>query len=216
MLDQDRFRLLWQRVTNSQDSSSLFADLVKHYSQYGRYYHNDEHINDCLRKLDVSKHLAVHSDMVELALWFHDVIYDSKAKDNEEQSAVFCANALIKANVPHEVVQSVSTLILITRHTGQPATEDEKLIVDIDLSILGEEQDKFERYERQIRQEYAWVPEEQFRVGRTAVLQGFINRKSIYYTDFFQQRYELQARKNLVNSMSALQRNEQSGSHIAQ
>ncbi|MFT3878839.1 MAG: hypothetical protein QM703_04155 [Gemmatales bacterium] len=205
MLDQNRFHQLWQRLTDHQDSSSLFADLVNHYSQNDRYYHNDEHIKDCLRQFDFGRQLAIDSDMVELAIWFHDVIYDSKAKDNEEQSAVFCANALTRANVPHEVVQSASTLILITRHAEEPTTQDEKLIVDIDLSILGQEPEKFAQYERQIRLEYAWVPEEQFRVGRRAVLQGIFNRKSIYYTQLFQQRFELQARKNLVNSMSALQ-----------
>ena len=74
--------------------------------------------------------------------------------------------------------------VLATRHAGErPETADGRLLVDVDLSILGADADRFDEYERQVREEYAYVDDEAFRRGRRLVLEGFVGRASIYGTD---------------------------------
>ena len=76
---------------------------------------------------------------------------------------------------------------------------------DIDLAILGQSPDLFGAYDRGIREEYSWVPEDDYRKGRIAVLQSFLERKSIYSTDYFRSEYEEKARKNLCRAILRLQ-----------
>jgi predicted metal-dependent HD superfamily phosphohydrolase len=174
------------------------------YSQVDRFYHNFEHIGACLAELN-----AVRSDCqdvlaVECALWFHDVVYDSKAKDNEAQSAVRALKWLQSVKAGAEFSRNVESLIMETRHAVAPATVDAQIIVDVDLSILGQCDSVFDEYERNIRKEYAWVPDDQFRAGRKSVLEGFLKRASIYSTEYFKNKYEVRARKNLERSIARI------------
>lgn len=204
MLDQNRFNQTWYHLTGQQAVSSLFLDLEKHYSEPSRSYHNAQHICDCLEQLDLASHLSSHPEVVEMALWFHDAIYDSRAKDNEVRSCNWATAALQQQGACDEIVQRIVEMILATQHSSEPTTHDEKLIVDIDLSILGRTPDVFARYDHQIRQEYSWVLEDQYRAGRSAILKSFLDRKAIYSTDFFRERYEAQARMNLVEAIAWL------------
>jgi predicted metal-dependent HD superfamily phosphohydrolase len=97
-------------------------------------------------------------------------------------------------------------LVLATQHTrGATLTNDEALLVDIDLSILGRSEYVFHNYECQIWREYEKVvPREQFRIGRAKVLESFLSRPVIYNTEFFRAKYEEQARKNLTRSLERL------------
>jgi predicted metal-dependent HD superfamily phosphohydrolase len=106
--------------------------------------------------------------------------------------------------VPREVADRVAALVLATRHASVPSVPDEQLICDIDLSILGREPGIFDAFEQQIRREYAWVPEPTYRRERSAVLSGFLRRRSIYQTDQFRQRYEVLARANLERLIKKL------------
>jgi predicted metal-dependent HD superfamily phosphohydrolase len=182
----------------------LFSALEKHYSEPSRSYHNAHHIDDCLKQFDYVKHLATHPIEVEIALWFHDAIYDSRAKDNEERSAEWAGETLLHAGISESEVKRIKEMILVTRHTNEPVTDDEKLVVDIDLSILGRDHADFARYDHQIREEYSWVPEEQYRSGRSAVLESFLRRNTIYSTDFFVDHLEERARLNLTEAITRL------------
>jgi len=58
--------------------------------------------------------------------------------------------------------------------THEPNTHvDAPLLVDVDLSILGQPKARFDEYERQIRAEYGWVPEKIFGTKRAEILQRF-------------------------------------------
>ena len=94
-------------------------------------------------------------------------------------------------------------LILATKH-NRPVSGDAALLVDIDLAILGKPADEFDRYDAAIRQEYAWVSEEAYRAGRSKVLQSFLDRTTIYQTEFFRNLYEAQARTNLQRVLHIL------------
>ena len=103
-----------------------------------------------------------------------------------------------------DVGQRVHALVMATCHDAQPTTADAGLLVDIDLSILGAGPERFDEYEVQVRQEYAWVPGLVFRRKRREILQGFLARPRIYATDPFHRRFEEQARANLQRSVDRL------------
>jgi predicted metal-dependent HD superfamily phosphohydrolase len=203
-LDQQRWVELWSRLGAQGSGASIFAQLAAGYAEPGRAYHTAEHIRDCLAELDLSRDLAQYPDQVEAALWFHDAVYRPGASDNEDQSAELARTALSMGAVPHEVADRTAALVLATRHAGVPNSPDEQLICDIDLSILGREPGIFDAFERQIRREYAWVPEPMYRRERSAVLSGFLRRRSIYQTDQFRHRYEALARANLERLIEKL------------
>jgi predicted metal-dependent HD superfamily phosphohydrolase len=81
---------------------------------------------------------------------------------------------------------------------------DGPLLVDVDLGILGQSEDRFWAYEADIRREYEWVPESTFREKRAEILERFLARKRIYSTDPFFAKYERQARANLQASVQKL------------
>mgnify|MGYP001593408659 CR=1 FL=1 len=176
------------------------------YSGPNRAYHNLNHIKECLDEFETSKHLAEKPDELEMAIWYHDIIYDTEKKDNEEESAKFAYDICKSIKLSKIFAQRVHDLILFTKHNKLPDIIDGKLIIDIDLSILGKPSERFNEYEKSIRKEYSWVSEQYFRDGRSSILQGFLDRPSIYLTEFFQKKYESSARKNLANSIKNLKR----------
>ena len=137
-----------------------------------------------------------------LALWFHDAIYQPKRNDNEDKSADWGAEVLARAGAPASVVDRFRGLVLATRHEAQPQSADARLLVDIDLSILGAEPARFDEYEAQVRKEYAHVPDLFFRMGRAKILKHFLARPAIYSTASFRDRFEARARTNLQRSLS--------------
>lgn len=179
----------------------LYEQLLQAYSEPQRHYHTLQHLAECLQLQSESAHLAQRPAEIAIALWFHDAVYDVKAHDNEARSADWAVTALQAAGVSAEVQARAHALIMATEHTAAPLTGDAALLVDIDLAILGAAPARFAEYEWQIRQEYAWVPEDVFVEKRRAVLQGFLARLQIYSTAFFQQQRAAQARSNVQTAL---------------
>lgn len=199
----ERFQALFHRLGGSA-GADLFLPLAAAYAQGHRAYHNAEHIADCLRQLDAVRQLAVQPDLVEAALWYHDVVYDPRANDNEERSAAWAVQACRQAGIADEHAQAIAALILVTKHRELPPTGDATLLVDIDLSILGRDADTFEAYDQGIRKEYSWVPEAEYRAGRSRILAGFLARPVLYGTAWFREQFEQQARRNLAQKLAEL------------
>jgi predicted metal-dependent HD superfamily phosphohydrolase len=195
---------LWHRLGAHGSGRSVFAHLASAYTDPGRTYHNTIHIQDCLAQLDLSREFAQRPDEVEAAVWFHDAVYQPGASDNEDRSARLAEISLVACAVPLERARRVGDLILATRHLTLPQDPDAQLLCDIDLSILGREPEVFERFEQRIRQEYAHIPEPQYRRERAAVLARFLRRAVLYQTEFFRGRYEEQARANLSRTLAQL------------
>jgi predicted metal-dependent HD superfamily phosphohydrolase len=204
MLNQTRFAALWRRLGATTDPGPVYCALTTAYAEPHRAYHTAAHLDDCLAELDPARALAVRPDEVELALWFHDALYDPRAADNEERSAAWAADALTAAGVTAEVAARVRELILATKHAAVPTDPDARLLVDIDLAILGRPAEVFDAYDRAIRVEYQWVPEDQYRVGRARILRGFLARPRIYQMDPFHLRLEVVARANLARAIARL------------
>jgi predicted metal-dependent HD superfamily phosphohydrolase len=148
--------------------------------------------------------IAQRPDIIEVSIWFHDVVYDTHAQDNEEQSAIWATKELQRGCVAPETISCVHDFILATKHRQPPLHTDESLILDIDLSVFGQESGKFDRYELLIRQEYAWVPKTTYCETRARILESFLHRRTIYNTAIFQRRYEARARDNLTRSIKRL------------
>ena len=201
---KDGFVGLWNRIKAQGSAENEFNKLKTMYSEPHRFYHNLRHVGNCLTELDSVKQLVQQPDLVEFAIWYHDTIYDAQAKDNEEQSAELAYGVCLDAKLSHDFANNTKDLILATKHNSVPQGIDARLLIDVDLSILGKPAAEFDEYEHNIRREYSWVPENQFRQGRSQILQMFLDRDSIYLTDFFKGKYESQARENLQRSIDAL------------
>jgi predicted metal-dependent HD superfamily phosphohydrolase len=210
-LKQSRWRALWQRLGGLGTGDAYFAQLVQAYEQPWRAYHTTAHLANCLSEFDSVRALLASPDLVEAALWFHDAVYDPRASDNEAQSAAWAASVLAASGLDNASIERVSTLILATRHVAEPSDADSLYrpdrgyLADIDLAILGAPPPAFAEYEKQIRQEYAWVPLATFCLKRAQLLETFLDRPRLYATDYFHTRYAEQARRNLQASIQQLQ-----------
>jgi predicted metal-dependent HD superfamily phosphohydrolase len=178
--------------------------LVAAYDEPQRKYHTRQHLSECLTLLDRHLELAKEPAEVEIALWFHDGVYDVRARDNESRSAEWAERELRLAGVAPERVARVGELILATRHSTPPRGRDEMLVVDIDLAILGAPRARFDEYEAQIRAKYSWVPGFIFRRKRREVLSGFLSRNPIYNTPALRETLEARARDNLTHALQRL------------
>ena len=165
---------------------AAYGDVVARYAEPHRRYHTLEHIAEVLE--------GVHGTEVELAAWYHDVIYDTTVTDSEARSATYAGEVLSRLNAANAVIAEVQRLILLT--AGHVAADDDAngaALVRADLSILSAEPSRYDRYARDVRAEYAHVDDESWRAGRSAVLQSLL---AIAPDD--------QARSNLTRELAGL------------
>jgi len=202
-LSLETWSALWRRLGACSDPSLPHQEIARAYSQSHRHYHTLEHIAHALALFDGARASVRDADVAELALWLHDVVYDPRAKDNEARSAAYAARILHEGGLPSHVAERATTIIMATRHVAPPDDPDAQYVVDADLAILGGTGAEFDRYERQVRQEYAFRSEAEWREGRARVLRGFLDRPRIYLTREFL-RFEGPARANLERSLGQL------------
>lgn len=183
----------------------LWDDIHAGYTEPGRAYHNLEHIADVLSHFDRVRVYSDDPDLIEMAIWFHDLIYVIGSHSNEADSAAVAVKRLKEAGwADEDGLLAIQQYILETQHKAPASTADGALLCDIDLAILGSEPDRFWRYEREIRAEYKPVPWQNYRTGRAQVLRTFLDRPKIYQTDLFHDRYDVVARRNLARSIERL------------
>ena len=188
------------------EAEKLFADLVAHYEENGRYYHNLHHIQNVLETIESFHACAQDIRAIQLAAWFHDIIYDVRRNDNEAQSAVYAETALHKAAVvPPETIVKVGLMIRATKHNSTcPADIDCQIMLDADLATFASGWEIQEEIEQAIRQEYAFVPDEAYREGRQLILQNFLKRERIYCTELMYESREEAARENISRTIEVL------------
>lgn len=189
----------WSGIGAAGDGEVLKHDLIAAWNEHQRKYHTEQHLCECLSLFEEFRYLAEHPHEVELAIWFHDAVYDVKGKDNELISAEWARSALEEAGVSKEKYQRVYDLIMATEHSAMDTldTSDKRLLVDIDLAILGSSPKRYAEYDRQVRAEYSNVPGFLYRRKRKQILLSFLKRNPIYQTPDLKLRFELQARRNL-------------------
>jgi predicted metal-dependent HD superfamily phosphohydrolase len=179
-----------------------FDRLVEAHAEPHRHYHTLEHVGEVLRVVGRLK----GGPAGQLAAWFHDAVYDSRAKDNETRSAELAVWELSAVGLPDEVTLRVAELVRSTAHfDGGTFTGPEfDALHDADLAILGASEVRYERYAADVRKEYAWVPDADYRAGRRKVLESFLARERIYRTDVMFAEGEEAARRNMAAEVSAL------------
>jgi predicted metal-dependent HD superfamily phosphohydrolase len=177
---------------------------MRGWRSWGRRYHTTAHLAACLRELDAVPGLAERPAEVEFALWLHDAVYKSWRSDNEERSADWAVRLLEQGRATPAVVERVRALVLATRHMAGRFTGDAALVVDVDLSILGQEDGVYAQFEQDVRKEYWWVPRRKYVEARVGILKSFLDREAIYVWPVFRERYEVRARENLERAILAL------------
>ena len=200
----DSWRRSWRELGAPQPDEALFRQLIAAWSEPLRRYHSLQHLRECLELFDAAREAAYRPAEVEIALWFHDAVYDAKRHDNEERSAQWACDAVLAAGLAPKTADSIHALVMATKHDAMPQDPDAKLLVDIDLAILGAAPTRFAESTAQIREEYAHLSDDEWRTGRAAVLRGFLARPCIYSTPPFYAARERQARENLLKSLQDL------------
>ena len=175
-------------------SLPLIEGLIAAYQEPQRHYHTLQHIQECLALLPLLINDCVHPDEVAVAIWYHDVIYDPKARDNEERSAARVLADLMPLKGNSVVVDRISQLVLATKH-HKASNADERVLMDIDLAVLGASPARFKEYDAQIRREYAHVPYWTYARARRNVLRGFM-QKPLFESAILRPR-NAQAQQNL-------------------
>ncbi len=180
--------------------------IAPRYAEPHRHYHTLEHVVSCVWTLAEVMEDEDADDPADLALWFHDIVYLPFAKDNEERSADVLREVGQELYLSSTLVDHAADIIVCTKHavSVEHMSRSHRYAIDADLSILGEDEKVFDKYEADVRLEYAAVPEDIFRAARVKILEGFLRRPFIYNTPEFSSRFEPQARINLERSITKL------------
>lgn len=190
---------------NTGAVDALFKKVTDAYRAEERVYHTLDHIEHLLSFLKSQQSEIKDRRAVQLAAWFHDAIYDTKANDNEEQSAQLARSELKQLGLSEEIISHVERLVRATaKHRVIESDDDSAVFLDGDLSILGADDKEYDEYAAKIRQEYSWVPDEQYREGRKRILENFVARPRIYYTGSAHANLGARARNNLQREIERL------------
>ena len=203
-LKKDWENLLSQYSTDTNLINTRWEELNKLYTQRSRFYHNLTHLNAMFGELENFKSEIDDLEIVQFAIWYHDIIYSALKKDNEKRSADKAREVLQQLGVSQERVDKCYRLIMLTKthQIEAAATMDEKYLVDFDLEVLSRDWEDYQIYAKQIRKEYWMFPTLVYKKGRREALKHFLEREYIYQTDFYRTK-ELQARENILREIAS-------------
>lgn len=191
-------------VGTSQASVDCWAALVGRWSEPHRHYHGIGHLTAVLLFVDEYADHATDIDAVRLAVWYHDAVYDPGAPDNEERSAALAATELGALGLPSERIDEVARLVRLSSD-HDPADEDRngELLNDADLMVLASPLEAYVAYVNAIREEYAHVPDADFRTGRATVLEALLGAPRLFRLEALAPM-EVAARRNMTAELSLL------------
>ncbi|MEV4464209.1 metal-dependent phosphohydrolase [Micromonospora echinofusca] len=207
LLDRWRAAARGAGAADTAELSRIGADLLARWREPHRHYHDTRHLTAVLDVVDAYAAAAGRPDLVRLAAWCHDAVYDPRAGGdaNERDSAVLAGTLLARAGLPADAVAEVRRLVLLTAgHAVDPGDADGSLLCDADLAILAAPHEAYDRYAAAIRREYAHVPEPAFRAGRARVLAGLLALPALFRLPPLAQRWESLARANLTRELTTL------------
>lgn len=184
--------------------SDVLEERFAKYQEPWRFYHTLEHLRSGFEVMD-HHFKSKATGQLELAFWYHDFEYDPRAFDNESRSAEVASDRITKSlQIPQNFAIEVGKLILATKHTSDPDTDQAKILVDVDLAVLGETTEVFDQYEEDIRWEYSWVLEADFKNGRREILKRMFKRPFYNTSEMKASIYETRLTKNLDRSLRKL------------
>jgi predicted metal-dependent HD superfamily phosphohydrolase len=184
-------------------AQAQFDQIAAQYGAPERHYHNLNHLVTLFQFIEYGRAFSQDLTAVRLAGWFHDIVYDSRAADNEARSAAYATAVLTEWGAGERLTTAVTSLIQYTRdHQPPPDDPDARLLLDADLAILAAPPPRYAAYAAQIRREYGWVAEPIYRTQRRLVMAQFLARPQIYRLPFMS-HYEPQARQNMQRELAA-------------
>ncbi|MPS65718.1 hypothetical protein [Chryseobacterium sp.] len=195
---KERFSALSLAFSPDQELiEKLWSEIEKNYSQKSRHYHNLAHLESMFSELDAVNVRISNYLNISFSVFYHDIIYDSSSKSNEEKSADFAKERLQQLNINETDISEIYHQILATKAHQNSDNKDLNYLLDADLSILGKDLEIYIDYTRKIRKEYSIYPDLLYKPGRKKVLKHFLEMENIFKTDYFREKYEKQARKNI-------------------
>ncbi|MCF6403611.1 hypothetical protein L3C95_12040 [Chitinophaga filiformis] len=200
----------WQQLLQpyTQDQALIgegFRLVISHYTESHRHYHDLHHLQALLQLQHTYADRIADNERLSLAIFFHDIIYDVKQTDNEEQSAMAAAAFLRQTSYPAERIEQVMDFIRATKtHVNSSHNTDLDYFLDFDLSILSAPAADYITYTQQIRKEYSIYPDMLYKPGRKKVLTHFLELPVIYKTSLFREEREALARQNLQEELKTL------------
>ncbi|MDZ8080596.1 MAG: hypothetical protein RMX35_16195 [Nostoc sp. DcaGUA01] len=200
----------WQRTLQPFGVDEVAADkafnhLVTAYSSSDRHYHTLKHIHHVLNTIEVLQGYTNNLTAVQFAAWFHDVVYDTQAEDNEQKSADYALELLSNLGISETITATVANLILNTKeHQAAVDDFDSQVLLDADLAIFAASPVDYAEYAYGIRKEYDWVSKTEYITGRRQVLERFVKRSHIYFTPLMLEFAEPFARSNIQEEIKYL------------
>lgn len=205
MILKDKFENLCLDYTENKILiESLWLEIEKEYSSNSRHYHNLGHLENMFSEIENVKDQLSSYNNIMFSVFYHDIIYDAASKSNEEKSADLAKKRLKLLGLKNENIQPVYDQILATKSHKKSEDEDTNFLLDADLSILGKEHQIYLKYTKQIRKEYSIYPDFLYKPGRKKVLEHFLQMENIYKTDYYKDKYEIQAKKNIESELKSL------------
>lgn len=194
--------------------TALGENLLERYEQPHRKYHTSVHLSEMLTALKTlyEQHHTATPRAVLLAAWFHDAVYEANPGEDEAASADLARTALTPlastGSLTNREVTAIAHLIELTAShqladgieeytSGALTRADAAFFLDADLAILAADSPRYTRYVAGVRAEYAHYAPDAFTRGRAAILQGFLNRTTIYASDTAHLLWDAPARLNL-------------------
>ncbi len=202
MLKQTFIELLSKYTDNKDLITDLWNEIEQNYSKKNRYYHSLIHLENLLQLLTEIQQLIEDYDTLLFTLFYHDLIYDSLKSDNEKQSSEVAEKRLQQLSIPLDKIEKCKAQILATKNHNLSSDEDTNYFTDADLSILGQSWDVYSVYSQNVRKEYSVYPDFMYNSGRKKVLRHFLEMDKIFKTDYFYNKFEQQARINLVKELN--------------
>jgi predicted metal-dependent HD superfamily phosphohydrolase len=202
----DHLRAIWDQLTgkycsNSELTARFYQEIERKYTSGRRHYHNLPHIAALLQLCEQYAAELMNRDVVEFAVFYHDIIYNVLRKDNEPRSAQLAVKRLQALQVPASTTEQVKLYIEATQtHAVTAAVThigDLQLFLDFDMSVLAADWEAYEAYTRQVRKEYRIYPDKLYYPGRKQFLQHCLQTEHIFQTPVFRERYEDIARANI-------------------
>ncbi|MFG1950515.1 metal-dependent phosphohydrolase [Micromonospora sp. NPDC048830] len=194
-------------ATDGPASTAAGESLLTRWREPHRHYHTTRHLTAVLDVVDAYAGLADRPDLVRLAAWCHDAVYDPRAPGdaNERDSADLAAALLAGLGVAAGAVAEVRRLVLLTAgHATTAGDADGALLCDADLAVLAGPPEEYDRYAAAVRREYAHVPDPDFRAGRARVLAHLLALPALYRLPPLAATWEPQARSNLTRELTRL------------
>ena len=200
---------MWRELCIAYTTDTILIDkrwneLKDAYTHKNRYYHNLDHLENMFREFSTCFHLLDEFKAFQFAIFYHDIIYNVKKKDNEEKSAELANAQLWELKVSHEIIDNVVDLIVATKSHERSEEAAINLFVDVDMSILGYDWEIYEEYAQNVRKEYKIYPDILYKKGRREVLKHFLQMDTIFKTEMYQTKYEKPARENILRELEQL------------